>query len=192
MIGLYPGSFDPITLGHEDIINRAVKICNKLVVAVSQDNQKSAFLSSEQRINLIKSIYKNYTNIEVQNLEKVLIEKLGTKVISRMFELKYLKIAPAMQSGASDEKIRQSIISELTKIKARQGIEKEISDALEDLKGDADEGITWRVSQAAEANNAANKIQKDETNDEFEKQKVLSEKLQSLIDNEVWIKKKTN
>ena len=65
MIGLYPGSFDPITLGHEDIINRAVKICNKLVVAVSQDNQKSAFLSSEQRINLIKSIYKNYTNIEV-------------------------------------------------------------------------------------------------------------------------------
>ena len=65
MIGLYPGSFDPITLGHEDIINRAVKICNKLVVAVSQDNQKAAFLSSEQRINLIKSIYKNYTNIEV-------------------------------------------------------------------------------------------------------------------------------
>lgn len=141
---------------------------------------------------ILSTIIANYTNIEVQNLEKVLIEKLGTKVISRMFELKYLKIAPAMQSGASDEKIRQSIISELTKIKARQGIEKEISDALEDLKGDADEGITWRVSQAAEANNAANKIQKDETNDEFEKQKVLSEKLQSLIDNEVWIKKKTN
>ena len=65
MIGLYPGSFDPITLGHEDIINRAVKICDKLVVAVSQDNQKAAFLSSEQRLNLIKSIYKNYTNIEV-------------------------------------------------------------------------------------------------------------------------------
>ena len=65
MIGLYPGSFDPITLGHEDIINRALKICDKLVVAVSQDNQKAAFLSSEQRINLIKSIYKNYTNIEV-------------------------------------------------------------------------------------------------------------------------------
>jgi pantetheine-phosphate adenylyltransferase len=65
MIGLYPGSFDPITLGHEDIINRAVKVCDKLVVAVSQDNQKAAFLSSEQRLNLIKSIYKSYTNIEV-------------------------------------------------------------------------------------------------------------------------------
>ena len=59
MIGLYPGSFDPITLGHEDIINRAVKICDILVVAVSQDNQKAAFLSSEQRLNLIKCIKLN-------------------------------------------------------------------------------------------------------------------------------------
>ena len=65
MIGLYPGSFDPITLGHEDIINRAVKICDKLVVAVSQDNQKTDFLSSEQRFNLIKSIYNNHKKIEV-------------------------------------------------------------------------------------------------------------------------------
>ena len=74
MIGLYPGSFDPITLGHEDIINRAVKICNKLVVAISQDNQKAAFLSSEQRINLIKSIYKNYTNIEVVSYQGLTAE----------------------------------------------------------------------------------------------------------------------
>tara|TARA_B100000035_G_scaffold315372_1_gene335585 strand:+ start:3349 stop:3819 length:471 start_codon:yes stop_codon:yes gene_type:complete len=65
MIGLYPGSFDPITLGHEDIINRAIKMCDKLVVAVSQDNQKATFLSLEQRLNLIKSIYNSYTNIEV-------------------------------------------------------------------------------------------------------------------------------
>ena len=74
MIGLYPGSFDPITLGHEDIINRALKICDKLVVAVSQDNQKAAFLSSEQRINLIKSIYKNYTNIEVVSYQGLTAE----------------------------------------------------------------------------------------------------------------------
>ena len=74
MIGLYPGSFDPITLGHEDIINRALKICDKLVVAVSQDNQKAAFLSSEQRINLIKSIYKNYTNIEVVSYQGLTTE----------------------------------------------------------------------------------------------------------------------
>ena len=141
---------------------------------------------------ILSSIIKNHHDCDEDDLENMLTEKLGAKIISRMFQLKYLKIAPALQSGSSDEKIRQSIIAELTKIKARQGIEREINDALEDLKVDPDEGITWRVSRAAEANNAANRIQKHETNDELEKQKVLSKNLQSLIDNEVWKKKKTN
>ena len=74
MIGLYPGSFDPITLGHEDIINRAAKICDKLVIAVSQDNQKASFLSLKQRFNLIESIYKNYTNIEVVSYQGLTTE----------------------------------------------------------------------------------------------------------------------
>ena len=74
MNGLYPGSFDPITLGHEDIINRAVKICDKLVMAVSQDNQKASFLSLKQRFNLIESIYKNYTNIEVVSYQGLTTE----------------------------------------------------------------------------------------------------------------------
>lgn len=74
MIGLYPGSFDPITLGHEDIINRAVNICDKLVIAVSQDNQKTSFLSLKQRFDLIESIYKNYTNIEVVSYQGLTTE----------------------------------------------------------------------------------------------------------------------
>lgn len=84
MIGLYPGSFDPITLGHEDIINRAVKICDKLVVAVSQDNQKTNFLSSEQRFNLIKSIYNNHKKIEVltyQGLTTDFVKKIDADFI---------------------------------------------------------------------------------------------------------------
>ena len=86
MIGLYPGSFDPITLGHEDIINRAVKICDKLVIAVSQDNQKASFLSLKQRFNLIESIYKNYTNIEVvsyQGLTTEFAKKIDADFIIR-------------------------------------------------------------------------------------------------------------
>lgn len=84
MIGLYPGSFDPITLGHEDIINRAVKICDKLVVAISQDNQKTDFLSSEQRFNLIKSIYNNHKKIEVltyQGLTTDFVKKIDADFI---------------------------------------------------------------------------------------------------------------
>ena len=86
MIGLYPGSFDPITLGHEDIINRAVKICDKLVVAISQDNQKTDFLSSEQRFNLIKSIYNNHKKIEVltyQGLTTDFVKKIDADFITK-------------------------------------------------------------------------------------------------------------
>jgi pantetheine-phosphate adenylyltransferase len=89
MIGLYPGSFDPITLGHEDIINRAVKICDKLVIAVSQDNQKASFLSLKQRFNLIESIYKNYTNIEVVSYQGLTTE--FAKKIDAAFIIKGLR-----------------------------------------------------------------------------------------------------
>ena len=89
MIGLYPGSFDPITLGHEDIINRAVKICDNLVIAVSQDNQKASFLSLKQRFNLIESIYKNYTNIEVVSYQGLTTE--FAKKIDAAFIIKGLR-----------------------------------------------------------------------------------------------------
>ena len=89
MIGLYPGSFDPITLGHEDIINRAAKICDKLVIAVSQDNQKASFLSLKQRFNLIESIYKNYTNIEVVSYQGLTTE--FAKKIDAAFIIKGLR-----------------------------------------------------------------------------------------------------
>jgi pantetheine-phosphate adenylyltransferase len=65
MIGFYPGSFDPITLGHEDIIRRALKICEKLVIGISKDNFKNSYLSCEQRLKLIKLIYSSNKNIEV-------------------------------------------------------------------------------------------------------------------------------
>ena len=53
-IGIYPGTFDPITYGHIDIIKRSLKIVNKLIVAVSSDNTKDFLFSDEERVNLIK------------------------------------------------------------------------------------------------------------------------------------------
>ena len=53
-IGIYPGTFDPLTLGHIDIIKRALKIVDKLIVAVSDDNGKDYFFTSEERVSIIK------------------------------------------------------------------------------------------------------------------------------------------
>ena len=59
-IGIYPGTFDPITNGHIDLIKRSLKIVNKLIVAVSNDYSKDYLFSSEERVSIINnSLFKD-------------------------------------------------------------------------------------------------------------------------------------
>jgi len=58
--GIYPGTFDPITLGHIDVIKRALKIVNKLIIAVSNDYSKDYLFSSDERVSIIEnSLFKD-------------------------------------------------------------------------------------------------------------------------------------
>jgi len=69
VIGIYPGTFDPITYGHIDVIKRALKIVNKLIVAVSNDYSKDYLFSSEERVEIIKrSLFKDlkYSNNNIR------------------------------------------------------------------------------------------------------------------------------
>ena len=59
-IGIYPGTFDPITYGHIDVIKRALRIVNKLIIAVSNDYSKDYLFTSEERVLIIKnSLFKD-------------------------------------------------------------------------------------------------------------------------------------
>ena len=59
-VGIYPGTFDPITFGHIDVIKRALKIVNKLIVAVSNDNTKDYLFDAEERVSIVKnSLFKD-------------------------------------------------------------------------------------------------------------------------------------
>ena len=59
-IGIYPGTFDPITYGHIDVIKSSLKIVNKLIVAVSNDYSKDYLFSSDERVDIIKnSLFKD-------------------------------------------------------------------------------------------------------------------------------------
>ena len=71
-IGIYPGTFDPVTYGHIDVIKRALKIVSKLIIAVSNDNTKEYLFSDEERVSIIKqSLFKdlkfNNQNIKVMS-----------------------------------------------------------------------------------------------------------------------------
>ncbi len=81
-IAVYPGSFDPITLGHLDIIKRASKMFDKMVVLVSVNTAKSPLFSVDERVNMIKEATKDLGNVDVESYEGLLIDYCRERKIS--------------------------------------------------------------------------------------------------------------
>ena len=73
-IAIYPGSFDPITNGHLDIITRGAKVYDKLIVAVLVNMDKNCLFSIEERVDLIKRVTKNLENVEVLSFDGLLVD----------------------------------------------------------------------------------------------------------------------
>lgn len=73
-IAIYPGSFDPITRGHLDIITRGSKIYDKLIVAVLVNVDKKCLFSIEERVELIKKVTRNLKNVEVLSFDGLLVD----------------------------------------------------------------------------------------------------------------------
>jgi pantetheine-phosphate adenylyltransferase len=80
-IAVYPGSYDPLTNGHIDIIERGLKIFDKLIVATLYNPQKSGLFSIEERMNMLKETFKDHTQIEVDYFEGLLVDYLKKKNI---------------------------------------------------------------------------------------------------------------
>ena len=65
-IAIFPGSFDPITLGHVDIVNRALPLFDEIIIAIGVNSDKKYMFSLEKRIHFIKENYKNEPKIKVE------------------------------------------------------------------------------------------------------------------------------
>ncbi len=64
-IAIFPGSFDPITRGHEDIINRAAPLFDKIIVAIGQNREKKNYFTIEKRVGFLKTVFAANPSIEV-------------------------------------------------------------------------------------------------------------------------------
>lgn len=73
-IGIYPGSFDPVTQGHLDIILRASKLVDKLIIGVLINGAKQPMFSMEERVEMIQRVTKNLPNVEVEGFEGLLVD----------------------------------------------------------------------------------------------------------------------
>lgn len=71
---VYPGTFDPITNGHTDLIDRASRIFDSVIIAIAANPHKKPRFSLEKRIELTKTVLKKYTNVEVKGFSSLLTE----------------------------------------------------------------------------------------------------------------------
>ncbi|WP_374642079.1 DNA primase [Tabrizicola sp.] len=101
----------------------------------------------------------------------------------------HVAIAPPVRNASDDELAALCLAEELAKLEARRGVRREIEDAMEDFDGLPDEGLTWRLSKAAEARHRSEHGAARDSSDLGEDRAALSRHLQSLIDSQVWVKK---
>lgn len=85
-IAIYPGSFDPITKGHLDVLKTGSEIFDKVIISVSRNTEKQAFLSVEERVSLIKASIPDLKNVEVDFFDGLTVEyakRKGAMVLLR-------------------------------------------------------------------------------------------------------------
>ena len=86
LLAVYPGTFDPFTRGHEDLVRRASKLCDNIIVAVAAGHHKNALFSLEERLDLARAILAPYKNVSVEGFTGLLrnfVVERGAEVVIR-------------------------------------------------------------------------------------------------------------
>jgi len=98
--------------------------------------------------------------------DKLVLQKIcGEPALEKLFSPRHVQIAPGVRAGSDQDVAKLSVAEAFAKIAAKRGAQHEIEDAVEDMSGPVDEGMTWRLGQAAEAVNAAGKTGQDDSAD---------------------------
>lgn len=117
------------------------------------------------------------------------IRESGGAALEKLLSLSHVQIAPTVRNSNDPDLARMCLAEDFAKLEARRGVQREIEDAVEDLGGLADEGVTWRLTQAAEARHRSERSPLDDATDLGEDRAALSKHLQNLIDGQIWVKK---
>jgi pantetheine-phosphate adenylyltransferase len=85
-IAVYPGTFDPITLGHEDLVRRAARLFDRVILAVADSRAKQPFFTLDERVEMAREVVKDLGNVEVTGFSGLLmkfVQEKGARVVVR-------------------------------------------------------------------------------------------------------------
>ena len=79
LVAIYPGSFDPITNGHLDLIERASRLVDRLIVSILHNSRKQALFSVGERIEMLREVTSGYANVEVDTFDGLLVDHAAAR-----------------------------------------------------------------------------------------------------------------
>ena len=145
----------------------------------------------EIHLQLLASLHPALSTADAKNsLLETMTEALGYNPLGKLMSLPPVRIHPHLRAATNPELVAQTLSEELVKHAAILGADVELKEAEQDLEGLADEGLTWRIQQATDARTKATKAEVRGSADTGEDRENLSQHLQKLIDDQIWVKKK--
>jgi pantetheine-phosphate adenylyltransferase len=129
LVAIYPGSFDPVTLGHEDVASRALLMADRLVLAVARTStevKRSGMFSVEERVELLKEVFRDEPRVECVSFEGLLVDfaaEIDARIVIRGFralsDFEYefqmaqmnQELAPAIETVFFAPDVRYSFLS---------------------------------------------------------------------------------
>ncbi len=85
-IALFPGSFDPFTIGHESIVTRAMPLFDEIIIAIGANTRKNEFFTLDQRLDMIQEVFRDRSMIRVESFKGLTVEfcrKMGARYLLR-------------------------------------------------------------------------------------------------------------
>ena len=113
-VAVFPGSFDPFTVGHESIVLRALSLFDKIIIAVGYNTNKKSFFSIEQRLAIIKKVFEGESRIEVISYEGLTVELC--KRINVYYILRGLRTSDDFEFERAIGQVNKAMLNEIESV----------------------------------------------------------------------------
>jgi len=177
-----------------DPVDEVLREAMILAILITHPTLIPQFESALERVDLTEE-HQTIRSILLSHMDPITLsdrlQRAAPDTLEALLSHPHVLIAPPVRNRADSELAALCLAEELAKLAARRGARREIDDAVQDLSGFADEGLTWRLSQAAAARHRAENPPRPESVDMGEDRAAMSNHLQNLINARVWEKKKS-